>query len=526
MTPSPDSRGGRRRRPRQASRRARPASRALSPGRARAPHRRQARAFVERCHLHDRFADRRQAHRAGAARHRRRYRRAAAAAARSGFPCVAGLERRQAPRPCCMPSPIASRRAPTKSRCSNAGTRARRTASCRRQRCAAPRTSASSRTAPARRAMASGCRRESTGQLHDAVSDRAGRRHHAVEHALHAVDLEDRAGARGGLHGRAQAGRVEPDHGAAARGDRARSGPARGCAQRRARTRRGSGQGAHRCIPTIKAIAFVGESATGSAIMGQGARDPEARALRARRQECRHRLCGCRSRARARCGGVHDLQPERRALHVVEPPARSRNRSPGTSSRAWRSGCKRLRVGHPLDPATEVGPLIHPRHKDKILSYFEIARREGATIAVGGTASDGPGGGHYVSPTLFTGARPDMKIAQDEIFGPVLTALTFRDEAEAIALANGVPLRTRGVSVDARPRARAARRGAVRGRHAVDQLGERAPSADALRRRQGERHRARWRRLLVRFLHGNEERRDRGRHAQRSRSSAPAERRQ
>ena len=99
---------------------------------------------------------------------------------------------------------------------------------------------------------------------------------------------------------------------------------------------------------------------------------------------------------------------------------------------------KRLRIGHPLDPATEIGPLIHENHREKVLSYFEVARGEGARIAVGGTAADGPGGGHYVAPTLLTGANPRMRIAQEEIFGPVLTAIPFKDEQDAIAIANGV----------------------------------------------------------------------------------------
>jgi 5-carboxymethyl-2-hydroxymuconic-semialdehyde dehydrogenase len=99
---------------------------------------------------------------------------------------------------------------------------------------------------------------------------------------------------------------------------------------------------------------------------------------------------------------------------------------------------KQLRVGHPLDPATEVGPLIHPRHRDKVLSYFKIAKEDGAHIEVGGTAYDGPGGGQYVTPTLFTRATSQMRIAQEEIFGPVLTAIAFKDEAQALEIANSV----------------------------------------------------------------------------------------
>ncbi|TIT53354.1 MAG: aldehyde dehydrogenase family protein, partial [Mesorhizobium sp.] len=97
---------------------------------------------------------------------------------------------------------------------------------------------------------------------------------------------------------------------------------------------------------------------------------------------------------------------------------------------------KRIEIGHPLDPNTVVGPLIHPVHEEKVLSYIEIGKSEGAVVAAGGGKFAGPGGGCYVSPTLFTGATNRMRIAQEEIFGPVLTAIAFKDEAEALALAN------------------------------------------------------------------------------------------
>jgi 5-carboxymethyl-2-hydroxymuconic-semialdehyde dehydrogenase len=97
-----------------------------------------------------------------------------------------------------------------------------------------------------------------------------------------------------------------------------------------------------------------------------------------------------------------------------------------------------LRIGHPLDPATEIGPLIHERHLTKVCSYFDVAREDGAVIAVGGRTHDGPGGGHYVQPTLVTGAHGKMRVAQEEVFGPFLTVLTFRDEADAIEIANDI----------------------------------------------------------------------------------------
>ena len=100
---------------------------------------------------------------------------------------------------------------------------------------------------------------------------------------------------------------------------------------------------------------------------------------------------------------------------------------------------KKLKVGHPLDPATEIGPLIHPRHLQKVTSYLEVAEQDGARIAVRGEAGGGSdAGGYFVQPTLYTDATKDMRIAQEEIFGPVLTAMKFSDEAEALEIANSV----------------------------------------------------------------------------------------
>ncbi len=98
------------------------------------------------------------------------------------------------------------------------------------------------------------------------------------------------------------------------------------------------------------------------------------------------------------------------------------------------------RLGDPLDVATQVGPITTPAQFEKILGYIDIGRAEGAACILGGTArtfADAPAA-RFIEPTIFDAVRPDMRIAQEEIFGPVLAALRFRNEEEAIEIANGV----------------------------------------------------------------------------------------
>jgi 5-carboxymethyl-2-hydroxymuconic-semialdehyde dehydrogenase len=99
---------------------------------------------------------------------------------------------------------------------------------------------------------------------------------------------------------------------------------------------------------------------------------------------------------------------------------------------------RRIRVGDPLDPATEVGPLIHPDHRRRVEAYLDAGVAEGARMAVGGEVPPELARGNYVRPTLFVDVRSDMRIAQEEIFGPVLVSIPFDDEEEAIRIANEV----------------------------------------------------------------------------------------
>jgi acyl-CoA reductase-like NAD-dependent aldehyde dehydrogenase len=96
-----------------------------------------------------------------------------------------------------------------------------------------------------------------------------------------------------------------------------------------------------------------------------------------------------------------------------------------------------LTVGDPSDPATQLGPLVAKRQQATVRDYIEDGQRAGARLVLGGSAlPDGVDRGWYVRPTLFAGADNDMRIAREEIFGPVLTVITYSDEAEAVAIAN------------------------------------------------------------------------------------------
>jgi 2-formylbenzoate dehydrogenase len=98
-----------------------------------------------------------------------------------------------------------------------------------------------------------------------------------------------------------------------------------------------------------------------------------------------------------------------------------------------------VRVGPPLDLATEMGTMVSAAQHAKVLDFIEQGRREGATVLTGGGRPDGAAfeRGHYVAPTVFGGVEPGMRLAQEEVFGPILSVLTFRDEEEAIRIANG-----------------------------------------------------------------------------------------
>ncbi len=198
----------------------------------------------------------------------------------------------------------------------------------------------------------------------------------------------------------------------------------------------GFGEGAGKALcehPDIKAIAFVGETKTGSAIMKQGA--------------------DTLKRVHFELGGknpvvVFDDADLDRALDAAIFMIYSINGERCTSSSRLLiqdtvraefeaklvARVNNIKVGHPLDPATEIGPLVTEEHYNKVTSYFDIAKEDGATVAAGGVKVGDEG--YFVRPTLFTNATNKMRIAQEEIFGPVLTSIPFSTEEEALSMAN------------------------------------------------------------------------------------------
>lgn len=187
--------------------------------------------------------------------------------------------------------------------------------------------------------------------------------------------------------------------------------------------------------PLIRAIGFVGESRTGSLIMKQGA-DTLKRVhfeLGGKNPVVVFADADLERAANAAVFMIYSLNGERctssSRLLVQDSIAERFNAMLATRVKA-------IRVGHPLDPATEVGPLIHKTHFDKVTGYVEIGRQDGATLAAGGTRVGQAG--WYVAPTLFTGAQSHMRIAQEEVFGPFLTSIPFATEAEALQIANDV----------------------------------------------------------------------------------------
>lgn len=200
----------------------------------------------------------------------------------------------------------------------------------------------------------------------------------------------------------------------------------------------GLGESAGRALtedPRIKAIAFVGETATGARIMAQGAatlkrvhfelggKSPVilfADADLERALDAVSFMIFSLNGQRCNSGSRLLIQDSIHDAFVAKLTARARS----------------IRIGHPLDPKTELGPLIHPAQFDKVSGHCRRAGEDGATV---GSAAlpDGLGeSGLWFPPTVVTNVTPQMKIAREEVFGPVLAVMRFQTEDEAVSLAN------------------------------------------------------------------------------------------
>jgi acyl-CoA reductase-like NAD-dependent aldehyde dehydrogenase len=102
------------------------------------------------------------------------------------------------------------------------------------------------------------------------------------------------------------------------------------------------------------------------------------------------------------------------------------------------AGARAVRVGDPLDPATEMGTMVSPEHRDRVLGYIARGKADGLKLACGGGAPDRPGA--FVAPTVFVDVPPDSALFREEIFGPVLVVTVYDSHEQGLALANNSPL--------------------------------------------------------------------------------------
>jgi (Z)-2-((N-methylformamido)methylene)-5-hydroxybutyrolactone dehydrogenase len=186
--------------------------------------------------------------------------------------------------------------------------------------------------------------------------------------------------------------------------------------------------------PDVNKIAFTGEGATAKTILKTGA-DTLKRFSFELGGKAPHILfadCDVENALNAATGSAWALCGQSCALGsriLVERPIYEQ------VVEGFRRNAGRVRVGNPLDQATHMGPQAHQQQLDKTLSYVGIGKDEGAELVTGGRRLDGDG--YFVEPTVFAGVAPEMRIAQEEIFGPVASIIPFDGEEEAVAIANG-----------------------------------------------------------------------------------------
>jgi 2-formylbenzoate dehydrogenase len=194
--------------------------------------------------------------------------------------------------------------------------------------------------------------------------------------------------------------------------------------------------------PLVELVVFTGSSAVGQIITEQAARSGIKRTILELGGKNPLIICADADLAKAAEAAVTGMNIER-----------SQGQSCGSSSRllvertvydevvaAVKERMAAIQLGDPLNESTRMGPLVSLNHQRRVLDFIDQAVREGAIVATGGKAPDDPAfaGGAYVEPTLLTGVSPDMTIANEEVFGPVLSALSWETDEEALEIANAV----------------------------------------------------------------------------------------
>ncbi|OMC36993.1 aldehyde dehydrogenase [Mycobacterium sp. GA-1841] len=188
--------------------------------------------------------------------------------------------------------------------------------------------------------------------------------------------------------------------------------------------------------PAVDKVSFTGSSAAGRAVAAAAAANLTKVSLELGGKSAAIVLddadpetvaAGVRSASLSNSGQICNA-----LTRILVPAARAQDY---VDALAARMGA--LVMGDPADPATELGPLVSRRQQQRVRDYIDLGQREGARLVCGGTGlPDGLDSGWYVRPTLFADADNSMRIAREEIFGPVLTVIGYRDEDDAVAIAN------------------------------------------------------------------------------------------
>ena len=190
--------------------------------------------------------------------------------------------------------------------------------------------------------------------------------------------------------------------------------------------------------PGIDKISFTGETKTGSKLLKLGADDIKRITLELGGKSpnivfADADIAKAASQAvKAGFGNAGQSCSARTRVFVERPVAEEFTAAFAIAARA-------AKVGNPLDPATEIGPLVSKAQWDTVNGYVDLGKSEGCTLVTGGGRPEGLPDGAYYAPTIFSGAKNSMRVAQEEIFGPVVVVIPFESEAEALRLANDSP---------------------------------------------------------------------------------------